>query len=160
MAAADCNGRLRFVVACGVLSQCVKAAGAAAGKVAPAAAPHPYPTVSAMLLMPGADVAPDANNEEIEAAPPAPAPAALTIIYGGRVLVFDDVPADTAAEMARVAARQDGPRGGVVTDFPVARKASLQRFMLKRQDRLDARAPYATATASKKKAKQEGDAGC
>ncbi|WVZ58776.1 hypothetical protein U9M48_009007 [Paspalum notatum var. saurae] len=164
MAAVDCNGHRRFAMACGVLSQCVKAAGAAVGnKVAAApapapAAPHPHPAAPTMLLMPGADVAPDAKNAETEAAP---AQAQLTIVYGGRVLVFDDVPADTAAEMVRVAARQDGPPGAVVTDFPVARKASLQRFMQKRRDRLDALAPYASAMASKKKkAKQEGDAGC
>ncbi|RLN43385.1 protein TIFY 3A-like [Panicum miliaceum] len=104
-----------------------------------------------MLLMPGADVAlahAAAREEEIEAAA---GQGQLKISYGGRVLVFDDVPADKAADLARVAAWRDWPAGAA--DTPVARKASLQRFMQKRRDRFHARAPYAM------KGKHEGDAG-
>jgi jasmonate ZIM domain-containing protein len=100
-----------------------------------------------MLLMPGADVV---SDETVPTPTPAPAPASakLTIVYGGRVLVFDDVRADRAAEVMRVAARQDMPPGGLAADLQVARKATLQRVMEKRRDRLRTRAPYAPARAS------------
>ncbi|CAN6288294.1 unnamed protein product [Urochloa humidicola] len=176
MAAAECSGRRRFAVACGVLSRCVRAeaAAAAGGKVAAATAtplhvPHPPAQAAAaatMLLMPGADVAPH------DVVGKAQAQAQLTIMYGGRVLVFDDVPADRATALVRVAAaggKQDVPGGGggMVTDVPVERKASLRRFMEKRRERRDARAPYGVArpmvaAATKKKGQEEkGDAaGC
>lgn len=96
-----------------------------------------------MLLMQGADVV----SEETVLPMPAPAPesAQLTIVYGGRVLVFDDVRTDTAAEVMRVAARRDMPGG--LADLQVARKASLQRVMEKRRERLRTRTPYAPARA-------------
>uniref|UniRef100_A0A0D9XJA4 Uncharacterized protein n=1 Tax=Leersia perrieri TaxID=77586 RepID=A0A0D9XJA4_9ORYZ len=63
MATSDCAGaRRRFAVACGVLSRCVKAeaavAAAAAGKIVTS------PASSTMLLMPGADVAPDVDGDD------------------------------------------------------------------------------------------------
>ncbi|RCV42896.1 hypothetical protein SETIT_9G252200v2 [Setaria italica] len=163
MAEADCcSGRRRFAVACSVLSRCVRAEAAAAGRVAAAAAPHgrseaeAQAASSTMLLMPGADV--DAREE----AAAAPAPAQLTIMYGGRVLVFDDVPAGWAAEVMRAAARQDVPDGP--DDLQVARKASLQRLMQKRRDRTAARVPYAAPArpvvlVAPKEGQEEGDAG-
>jgi jasmonate ZIM domain-containing protein len=116
-----------------------------------------------MLLMPGADVG---AREEAYAA----APAQLTIMYAGRVLVFDGVPAGRAAEvMMRAAARrQDVPAGGgPAEDLQVARKASLQRLMQKRRERIAARAPYATPARpavvapppKDKEGREEGDAG-
>jgi jasmonate ZIM domain-containing protein len=70
----------------------------------------------------------------------------MTISYGGRVLVLEDVPADRAAELLRLAAAQAGAAEG---DLPVARKASLQRFMEKRRCRAAARgtAPYSRPDA-------------
>ncbi|KAI4975818.1 hypothetical protein ZWY2020_049425 [Hordeum vulgare] len=111
----------RFAAACGVLSRCIKAAEAR-----PAATVVPP-------LMPVAEV--PAQDER--AVGPAPANAQMTIFYGGQVLVLDGVPADRAAELLRAAAaRGEG-------DLPMARKASLQRFMEKRKGRLAARAvPY------------------
>jgi len=150
---ADCGGRRRFTVACGVLSRCVKDEAAARNNAAAAAAQAA--AACTMLLMPGADVAPAAGEEEAttEAAPAGQ--GQLKISYGGRVLVFDDVPADRAAELARAAAWRDWP-----ADAPVARKASLQRFMQKRRDRLHARAPYARQEAPcAMKGKHQGDAG-
>ena len=64
--------------------------------------------------------------------------------------MLDDVPADKAANLLRLAATT--ARGGTVEsqriaaddDLPAARKASLQRFMEKRKGRAAARAeqPY------------------
>ncbi|XP_062206175.1 protein TIFY 11e-like [Phragmites australis] len=134
----------RFAAACGALSRYVKAAERTRDR--PAAPVRPLP------LMPGADVgsAPDID-EETEAGP-APAPAAqLTIVYGARVLVFNDVPADKAAGLLQLAAARGttGPSGTIcgeqlsAADLPVTRKASLQRFMEKRKGRLATRAePY------------------
>ncbi|KAF8723320.1 hypothetical protein HU200_021842 [Digitaria exilis] len=146
MAAASGHGRSRFAVPCGVLSRCVRA-GADAGKMASAA------ESVTMLLMPGADVAPDVEDEA-KAAPPAQ--AQLTIMYAGRVLVFDDVVAERAAELLRVAARHGDPRGVAKEDIPVARKASLQRFMEKRRDRVAANRPYDTAASRPSKERQLG----
>ncbi|CAL4933202.1 unnamed protein product [Urochloa decumbens] len=112
----------RFAAACRAPGQYVKA-------VVPL---RPLP------LMPGADV-PDDQEQ----------PAQLTIVYGGRALVvLDDVPADKVADLLRLAA--SAAPGGATTrepqpsaDMPVARKASLQRFMEKRRGRAAARrAPY------------------
>ncbi|XP_048543452.1 protein TIFY 11e-like [Triticum urartu] len=129
MAATGSAKGLRFAAACGVLSRCIKAADA-----------RPAPTV-VLPLMPGAEV--PAQDEH---AGPAPEHAQMTIFYGGQVLVLDEVPADRAAELLRVAAAATGG------DLPMARKASLQRFMEKRKGRLAARAvPYS---------RPDGDASC
>ena len=146
MAAAEGKSR-RFAVACGVLSQYVKAA--APLRAAPA---------TTLSLMPGAEVV-----QEQGAAGPATAP--LTIFYGGRVVVFDDFPADKAAEVVslaegagaeRAAAAAPAPRDGTeLADLPIARKASLQRFFAKRKDRLGARAPYARPAAATKDSQEK-----
>lgn len=156
----------RFAAACGALSQYVKAAEAERkhAHARPAAVP-----VRPLPLMPGADVSdasPDDGLDDLAQAAPAPAQM-MTIVYGGRVLVLDDVPADKAAGLLRLAAAggaaaaQEGAgteatagakRGGqgqvsvaaAAADLlPVARKASLQRFLEKRKVRVAARAePY------------------
>lgn len=128
----------RFAAACGALSQYVKAAEAERTRARP-------PVVRPLPLMPGADV--DHEQEE----PAETAAQQLTIVYGGRALVLDDVTADKAADLLRLAAAA-AARGGTeqqplscssVADLPVARKASLQRFMEKRKGRIAARAePY------------------
>ncbi|CAN6318606.1 unnamed protein product [Urochloa humidicola] len=114
----------RFAAACGALSQYVRAAEAERAR---AAAPVVRPLLP---LMPGADVGEEAG----------PATQQLTIVYGGRALVLDDVPADRAADLLQLAAAAAG-RGGMeqqlssAADLPVARKASLHRFMEKRKGR-------------------------
>ncbi|GJM84486.1 hypothetical protein PR202_ga00162 [Eleusine coracana subsp. coracana] len=172
MPASDCSGHRRFAVACAVLSQCVKAETSLARPTAALA------SASTMLLMPGADVGACEVNEEPEPSPEKAEAAhqaqqnQMTILYGGRVLVFDDVPADRAAElMMRVAAawKETVSFGcGLANEMQVASKASLRRFMEKRKDRLAARAPYGNSCseysplppASGKRNEDEIDGGC
>ena len=130
----------RFAAACGALSHYIRSAEAERAQAPPAA---PVPVRRPLPLMPGADVgAPD------PAAEAAPAPAQMTIVYGDQVLVLDGVPADRAAGLLRLAtaAARGGPAPAPApapADLPVARKASLQRFMEKRRGRAAARgAPY------------------
>ena len=110
----------RFAVACGVLSQHVRNGGAPLLKQAPA----------------GAGAGPAAGQEMI-----AGSPQQLTILYGGRVVVvLDACPPEKAAELIRLAAAaaQQGPQPPpeqALVDMPIARKASLRRFLAKRKDR-------------------------
>lgn len=111
----------RFAAACGVLSQYVRTTGA------PAMTPPPP------FLKPAA-----AQETTV-----APRTQQLTIFYGGRVVVLDACPADKADELIRLAASaaaaqgplQQPPEEQALVDMPIARKASLRRFLAKRKDR-------------------------
>ncbi|CAN6283101.1 unnamed protein product [Urochloa humidicola] len=90
------------------------------------------------------------------------AKAPLTIMYEGRVLVFEDFPADKAEELMRMAgsgssattAQNKGEQPAVqekpaaLPDLPIARKASLQRFLQKRKHRISTTEPYNKVTAA------------
>ncbi|KAL1805152.1 hypothetical protein ACET3Z_028220 [Daucus carota] len=97
-----------------------------------------------------------------------PEKAQMTIFYGGQVVVFNDLPAEKAKEIMMLASKacssftqpeipaspkvvaanslvQTQRRQPIVSDLPIARKASLTRFLEKRKDRITARAPYASS---------------
>ncbi|GJN20489.1 hypothetical protein PR202_gb07873 [Eleusine coracana subsp. coracana] len=135
--AGSIKGRARFTAACGVLSRYVKAAGTEAEASSAAMVTLP--------LMPGADVSTTTTTTQEEPGPPATSCAShsqMTIIYGGHVVVLDHVPADKAAGLLQLAAAARGAKPKMA-DLPVAKKASLQRFMEKRKGRVAARAtPY------------------
>ncbi|KAF7055472.1 hypothetical protein CFC21_062995 [Triticum aestivum] len=71
---------------------------------------------------------------------PADGAQQLTIFYGGRVVVLDGCTPARAVELIRYAAASQGapvvqPPAPAFVDMPIARKASLQRFLSKRKDR-------------------------
>ncbi|PWA80949.1 ZIM-domain protein 6 [Artemisia annua] len=94
----------------------------------------------------------------------APKTAQMTIFYGGKVVVLDDVPADRARDMMLVAQNGSSPNNKAEkqvelastsketithaelrakdSDLPIARRASLHKFLAKRKDRANVRAPY------------------
>ncbi|CAD6202356.1 unnamed protein product [Miscanthus lutarioriparius] len=167
----------RFAVTCGMLRQYMKEQGGSGATrcLAPAVA---------MGLMPEADAAVAAATEErttvLELFPqqagtlkdeqqrkrkePADGRAPLTIFYGGKMVVFDDFPAEKAEELmqlagsggntAPAAAAQNALGQPSLTDMPLARKVSLKRFLEKRKNRLTAADPYPAAAASESSTKQ------
>ncbi|CAN6293705.1 unnamed protein product [Urochloa humidicola] len=152
------RGSARFAAACGALSRYVKAAEAERAAAAAAVSVPEAKPVAVLPLMPGAEVPTHEEQPEAETAGPAPVPAAkLTICYGDQVVVLDDVPADRAAKLLRLAAAQGAATrapaaaAAAAADLllPVARKASLQRFMEKRRGRAAAAraAPYSRPNA-------------
>ncbi|KAM0039230.1 putative transcription factor TIFY family [Helianthus debilis subsp. tardiflorus] len=95
--------------------------------------------------------------------------AQMTIFYGGQVVVLDDVPADRARDLMLIAnsgqpqsqpqvnekselasknklksvSGGGGGQGEKDSDLPIARRASLHKFLAKRKDRATVRAaPY------------------
>ncbi|PKU84925.1 Protein TIFY 10A [Dendrobium catenatum] len=70
----------------------------------------------------------------------------LTIFYGGKVLVFDNFPAEKANDLMQLASKgqnfSSGTTSLVASDLPIARKTSLHRFLEKRKDRINAMSPY------------------
>ncbi|XP_020587402.1 protein TIFY 10a-like isoform X2 [Phalaenopsis equestris] len=144
-----------------------------------------YRVPTTMNLLPGVEISgedqPDingGNSVRNSMDPPAETKkterAQLTIFYGGKVMVFDNFPAEKADDLMQFANKESGMVSGAkrfslmplpavdrkncpvpadspasftpppnFSDLPIARKASLHRFLEKRKDRLNARAPYA-----------------
>ncbi|KAF0908135.1 hypothetical protein E2562_022950 [Oryza meyeriana var. granulata] len=118
----------------------------------------------------------------------------LTIFYGGKVLVFNDFPADKAKGLMQLASKgspvaqnvtapapttvtdntkvhvampapvsslptaqvdAQKPARANASDLPIARKASLHRFLEKRKDRLNAKTPYQASPSDATPVKKE-----
>ncbi|KAE8714077.1 putative polygalacturonase-like [Hibiscus syriacus] len=109
-----------------------------------------------------------------------PQTAQMTIFYGGQVISFNDFPADKAKEIMLLASKSSSQTSrarspikssfGVPPtlktvqpaqrplpgDLPIARRASLHRFLEKRKDRITSKAPY-QITSSAASASKSGD---
>jgi len=168
------GGGSRFAVTCGLLRQYMKEQGGnGALRLAPAVA---------MGLVPGADAAEEGTEERkavLELFPqqagtlkderqrkrkePADERAPLTIFYGGKMVVFDDFPAEKAEELMQLAGSGNAAAAALaqpsLTDMPIARKASLKRFLEKRKDRLTAGDPYPAAASESIKPAAKDEAG-
>ncbi|CAM8914274.1 hypothetical protein QQ045_032081 [Rhodiola kirilowii] len=97
--------------------------------------------------------------------------AAMTIFYGGQVMVFNDMPASKAMKVMHLASIAGSQANGVpastaglsltphesitkfsqpiLVEIPIARKQSLARFLEKRKDRIMARSPYTANNMTK-----------
>ncbi|KAF8393653.1 hypothetical protein HHK36_021899 [Tetracentron sinense] len=102
--------------------------------------------------------------------------AQMTIFYAGQVIVLDDFPADKAREIMLLASKGSSLIPGCLTstsgndrinpgslqrlpqpilsDLPIARRASLHRFLEKRKDRVSASAPYQISKSGATPSKQ------
>jgi len=169
----------RFAVTCGLLRQYMKEQGGnGALRLAPAVA---------MGLAPVADAAAAAAEEGTEERkavlelfpqqagtlkdeqqrkrkePAADERAPLTIFYGGKMVVFDDFPAEKAEELMQLAGSGNAAAAALaqpsLTDMPIARKASLKRFLEKRKNRLTAGDPYPAAASESIKPALKDEAG-
>ncbi|XP_060172943.1 protein TIFY 10B-like isoform X2 [Lycium barbarum] len=117
------------------------------------------------------DVSKASSSKEILPNKDEEKPAQLSIFYGGKVMVFDDFPADKARAVILLASKgiphnsyaifqtstidKTGPlkvgsdlkqqaetNGANSFDLPIARRSSLYRFLEKRKDKDPARVPY------------------
>ncbi|XP_078429572.1 protein TIFY 10b-like isoform X3 [Wolffia australiana] len=130
-------------------------------------------TPRTMNLLPGVEIAEEDDEREIRAPivhlssrsdlkSREEKKAQMTIFYGGKVVVIDEVPAEKAEELMIMAKRsaqteapspstsqpatpspaQQKPSPAAGSDLPIARRVSLNRFLEKRKDRITAKGPY------------------
>ncbi|CAL5084047.1 unnamed protein product [Urochloa decumbens] len=205
-----------FAVACSLLSRFVRQNGAAAAElglgIKGEAEPQRAPATMSLLPVAEAEEA-ERRKETMELFPQSAGfgvqdaaretekkekSQQLTIFYGGKVLVFNDFPADKAKDLMQLASKSSPlvqnaglpqpsapatvtdntkvhkvmpapvsslpvaqaadaqkPARTNASDMPIARKASLHRFLEKRKDRLNAKTPYQTSLADATPVKKE-----
>ncbi|PAN14807.1 hypothetical protein PAHAL_2G445900 [Panicum hallii] len=201
-----------FAVACSLLSRFVRQNGAAAAELGLGIKGEAEPQTRSLL--PGAEAEEaERRKETMELFPQSAGfgvkdaarepekkdkSQQLTIFYGGKVLVFDDFPADKAKDLMQLASKSNPmvqnvglpqpsapatvtdnrkvhkamptpvsslpvaqaadaqkPARTNASDMPIARKASLHRFLEKRKDRLNAKTPYQTSPVDATPVKKE-----
>ncbi|KAJ4750428.1 Protein TIFY 10A [Rhynchospora pubera] len=221
--AAKSGEKRNFTVACGLLSQLVREKGNIVNFNLGNNEVYRRPTTT-MKLLPGADVSSgeieteseyfdgNGNKTEMELFPRSidlaggksamteageQEKSQLTIFYGGKVLVFENFPADKAKdlmnyaikgsptacsstyinatsstaptpsmEQAKICPTTSNPivdaqihaqrsTQPIFSDLPIMRKASLQRFMEKRKDRITTKAPYELSKKGMTDSKEE-----
>ncbi|KAG8097477.1 hypothetical protein GUJ93_ZPchr0013g37809 [Zizania palustris] len=187
-----------FAMACSLLSRYVRQNGAAAGELGLGIRGEAdaqrreimelFPQNAGFSSEVAVQEAPDAREQEKRQ---------LTIFYGGKVLVFDDYPAEKAKDLMQMASKSastdqnsgllassiaatvtdsankvsavpapasalpvaqanvEKPVRPSAADLPQARKASLHRFLEKRKDRLQAKAPYQGSPSDASPVKKE-----
>ena len=158
-AARGASEKSTFSQTCNLLSQYMKEKGAL-GDLKPEIFRRPVGPPTTMNLFPAAD-------KPVQEAPVKSAAEGgqMTIFYGGQVVVFNDFPAEKAKEIMMLAGKgkSSGPSNIIqkptevanlqrpprptISGLPIARTASLTRFLEKRKDRIVARAPYASPSA-------------
>lgn len=160
-AARGSSDKSSFSQTCNLLSQYMKEKGTL-GDLKPEIFRRPVAPPTTMNLFPAAD-------KPMQELPAKSTPEAgqMTIFYGGQVIVFNDFPAEKAKEImmlagkgnstspsnnivqkpTEVAANLQRPPRPTISGLPIARTASLTRFLEKRKDRIVARAPYASPSA-------------
>ncbi|KAJ4750427.1 Protein TIFY 10A [Rhynchospora pubera] len=197
--------KTKFALACGLLSQYMKEKGNTLNLNLGMSEAHQRPTT--LRLLPGAEVETETetemgnNGNDMELFPqsagfkeinPSEEKSQLTIFYGGKVLVFENYPAEKVEDLMNLARKGSStscnstympptsssssqisvtdqstvvsatvplpnaqiqtqkPNQAGFSDLPIMRKKSLQRFLEKRKDRLNAKAPYQQVCADKK----------
>ncbi|XP_071697580.1 protein TIFY 10A-like [Rutidosis leptorrhynchoides] len=141
--------RSSFSQTCNLFSQYLKENGSfpdlTLGRMVP-------PSTATMNLFPMTETSRAVQKED--------QPKSMTIFYNGQVMVFNDLTPEKVKEIMKLAESGGSPKPPKPeeplkntfvsgSDLPIARKASLARFLEKRKDRITARAPYQTQDVSK-----------
>ncbi|XP_047939988.1 protein TIFY 11c-like [Salvia hispanica] len=129
MASVDSGGRSNFSQTCSLLRQYLKEKNGSLAELTLGLTPTPSPEIKETMNFLSAI---ENKAAEVET-------AAMTIFYGGKVMVYNEFPAERAQEILALASTASAQPS---LDLPIARKNSLASFLEKRRDRITAKAPY------------------